>query len=738
MKEYNLASDGTTPSFTNLASTKFENALEAAREYHGRGFIVTPLSGKTPILQGWQKRKLSEEELPHYFGDGQNIGIVLGGAYGLSDVDLDNSLAVVAADCLLPNSVKSGREKNPYSHRWFCCDPVPTSKTYSLTKTMAEQLELGDGGTTLVELRSDGRQTTVASSIHPEDGDQYVWHSGEILKVDGNELEELVREVAISTLLALHWPEGSRQSFSQCAAGYLGRHMKHERVQVILEAAVTAAKDEEHPKRCQAVRDTLRKLLEGQEAVTGGPTLEELAPGVAGLIARWCGWRLTEEGKKGGKRKNAGTVGGDEKDEMPTHDELCDAWLETRKDPTAFGQSEWRRYGAGFWAPVHEQIVNREIDEILIEAKPEGINPTSGMRGSVEKLAQAKAFVPDEVWDANEDILACANGTLEISSATLREHRPEDYSLSALPYEFDPEASAPSWHRFLASTVPDAAGFLQEFAGYALTGDTSHELAVWLYGPPGGGKSTFIEGHRAVFGARAGLLGLAEIQRSRFALADLPGKTLLVATEQPSDFIKSTDILNAIISGEEVKAEQKFRRAFTVIPRAKICWAMNELPRVKDNNNGLFRRVKVVPFPKLRVKKDRELKEKIKEDGAGILVWALEGLKRLHERGYFEIPECVREATEQFRQTSDVPGIFVEEACITSDAEGCEEQAMELYKAYKHWCRTHGHSPMGYVSAAAEWRRLGFGERSLHGRKFYTGVKVDPSWIKAQEDYPRS
>jgi phage/plasmid-associated DNA primase len=143
-------------------------------------------------------------------------------------------------------------------------------------------------------------------------------------------------------------------------------------------------------------------------------------------------------------------------------------------------------------------------------------------------LARARAFVPDEAWDANEDTLVCGNGTLQISSRILEEHRPEDYALSAVPFD-----TTPTWTNFLASTVPEAAPFLQEFAGYSLTVDTGYELAVWLYGPPGGGKSTFIEGLKAMLGKRAGLLGLADVQRSRFALADLPGKTLVAAAESP-------------------------------------------------------------------------------------------------------------------------------------------------------------------------------------------------------------
>lgn len=259
--------------------------------------------------------------------------------------------------------------------------------------------------------------------------------------------------------------------------------------------------------------------------------------------------------------------------------------------------------------------------------------------------------------------------------------------------------------------------------------ETLYEIAVWLHGPPGTGKSTFIEGLKAMLGSHAGLLGLAELQRNRFALADLPGKTLVVATEQPSDFISITHLLNAIISGEETRVEEKFKPAYTVVPRAKICWAMNELPRVKDPNNGLFRRAKIVEFP-ARAEGDRDetVKEAIKTEGAGILNWALDGLARLKERGRFDVPESVRAATEEFRLGNDVPRMFVEEVCVFSNAEGHEVQAAELYEAYKNYCETYGYRPMSLKRAAGEWRRLGFGERNLHGRKYYMGLKIDSDW----------
>jgi putative DNA primase/helicase len=251
----------------------------------------------------------------------------------------------------------------------------------------------------------------------------------------------------------------------------------------------------------------------------------------------------------------------------------------------------------------------------------------------------------------------------------------------------------------------------------------THELAVWLFGPPGSGKSTFIAGLAAMLGHRAGILGLADLERSRFTLADLPGKTLVVASEQPSSYLASTNTLNAIISGEPIQVERKYRDPFTVIPRAKVCWAMNELPRVADANSGLFRRVKVVEFPQLAEdERDPEIKHAIEQEGAGILNWALEGLWRLKERGHFEVPAGVEDATKQFRENNDVPALFIEDRCI--QGADLKVQASQLYTEYKEWCLENGHRPMSSTRLADDWARLGFEKTASNGRRFYRGVTL--------------
>lgn len=406
----------------------------------------------------------------------------------------------------------------------------------------------------------------------------------------------------------------------------------------------------------------------------------------------------------------------------PTHDELRDRYTAGDED-CSYGLGEWRRYEDGIWSVVSELTIKGSICEVIEAAKPEGIKPTNSVLSSVTELTRVKVSIPDDLWDADPDILVCKNGALRISTRELDPHRRKHYATSAVPYDYDPKAVPVVWDYFMNNTVPAAKAFLQEFAGIALTTNMTHELALWLFGPPGSGKSTFLAGIQAMLGHRAGLLGLAEIERNRFALADLPGKTLVAASEQPSSYLASTNVLNQIISGEPLQVERKYRDPVTIVPRCKIAWAMNELPRVGDANSGLFRRVKVVKFPALPPdERDPDIKRDIEGEGAGILNWALEGLDRLQKRGHFDVPAGVEEATTQFRENNDVPALFVADRCI--EDPGAREKAGELYSEYKQWCEDNGHRPQSSTRLADDWQRLGFERYRAKGSTFYRGVRV--------------
>ena len=403
------------------------------------------------------------------------------------------------------------------------------------------------------------------------------------------------------------------------------------------------------------------------------------------------------------------------------HDELRDRWLELYPG-VAFG-GEWREYRAGWWHPIEDLRVEAQVMDVLERCRDEGVKVTRHLLSSVLKLGQLSVFVPRERWVADPDIHVLGNGTLEVSTRTFREHRPEDYATLALPYDYDPEADCEVFEAVLRKAAPDAVGFLQEFAGYCLTPDTSLKTALWFKGPRGSGKSTVIEGFVAMLGDKHGVLGLGEIESSPFALSRILGKTLLVSTEQPSSYLRSTHVIDALISGESIIMDRKHRDAEEVTPTAKIVWAMNEAPRIANTTSGIFRRVKIVEFPALKGERDPAVKEWVKAEGPGILNWALEGLARLRERGGFEFPESVISATAEFEKSNDIPAQFVEEQCIV--AMPYEVASNMLYSRYKGWCEDNGHRPMSNNRVGEEWKRLGFSShKGTGGRRFWEGLKT--------------
>lgn len=413
------------------------------------------------------------------------------------------------------------------------------------------------------------------------------------------------------------------------------------------------------------------------------------------------------------------------KTKTPDDSELAARWVSYNRN-AAFGLGEWRKYADGVWSPVDRDVIKAEMKAVLDRARVDGVRPNAGQLSSVMELARVDVAIAADKWDANTEYLPCANGILHIPTKTLFPHTPDIFATSRLDYDYDPTALCPNFMHAL-EVIPDAAEFLQEFAGYSLTPDVKHEIAVWMQGPPGSGKSTVLAGLQAMLGARAGLLGLADIERSRFALANLPGKTLVVSTEQPDNYIAASHTLNAIISGEPITVEQKFKEAVTITPRAKIIWAMNNLPRVNDANNGLMRRVKIIKFPILEeTNRDTDLKEKIMQEGAGILNWALIGLDRLLLRGGFAIPKSIQDATKEFQEKNDIPMMFLQDVNATIDLldPNCREQSQTLYDRYNDWCRRNNHKPLSSVKVADEWRRLGFEKVKIRGVFYWQGVQI--------------
>jgi putative DNA primase/helicase len=136
------------------------------RRYIERDFapIPVPPGAKSPNRPGWQDERMGLEDVPRYFDNGQNVGVLNGRPSGWKVcADFDVAEATELAGRFMPPTLTSGRESRPHSHWWLISPEAKTDKFKDVDGTM------------LLELRSTGCQTIVAPSIHPG-GDRYAWH----------------------------------------------------------------------------------------------------------------------------------------------------------------------------------------------------------------------------------------------------------------------------------------------------------------------------------------------------------------------------------------------------------------------------------------------------------------------------------------------------------------------------------------------------------------------------------
>ena len=382
---------------------------------------------------------------------------------------------------------------------------------------------------------------------------------------------------------------------------------------------------------------------------------------------------------------------------------------------------QWYEYAGGIWDKIDKYLVEYRIQQIM------GDKMKTGVVLGVERALRGRFSKTSKVWDESPDVIVCQNGAVDVYTGQIYDHSPEFMARKQTEYFYDAEAFAPTWEAFIADRfAPDVAEWLQEFAGICLTRDMSHEVAVWLYSPPGAGKSTFIAGmEKALGAARAGRLSLADIARNpRFSLVNIPGKTMLVAAEQPSTWVETSDIINSLISGDTITVEAKHQNSYEARPVAKILWGMNELPRFQSANDGIFRRVKIVKMQALK-KLDPTIKDRVEKEGAGILNWAMAGLRRLMLSGESlasRTPETIRAAGSEFRRGNDVVGTFFEERIDLG--EEYRVQAQELYDSYSAWCMRNGYRSKSRNTVGADWTRMGLEQRQSKGRTWYKGAKL--------------
>jgi P4 family phage/plasmid primase-like protien len=314
------------------------------------------------------------------------------------------------------------------------------------------------------------------------------------------------------------------------------------------------------------------------------------------------------------------------------------------------------------------------------------------------KIAQSMVAAEPTAFDTDTDLLNVSNGTLDLRTGKLRPHAAKDMITKLAPVEYAPAARAPTWEKFLARVVPDkeARDYLQRATGYALSGAITEAAFCFLYGGGKNGKTTFLTTIQAIMGDYACEAAPDLMLRERHGgsrhpteILDLMGARFVVSTEVDEDREFDEALIKRITGGDRMKGRRMGRDFIEFNPTHKLFMAGNHKPEVRGTDDGIWRRIHLVPFTVQisEAERDPRLPEKLRAEAPGVLNWLLQGYRAWREKGLAP-PQVVLAAVAEYREEQDQLGQFIESRCVLeSDAWTAFS---ELYDAYSAWARATG------------------------------------------------
>lgn len=386
-------------------------------------------------------------------------------------------------------------------------------------------------------------------------------------------------------------------------------------------------------------------------------------------------------------------------------------------------------------------------------------------------LTEVTPYVSCEVNDLNRDLYAfnCETGTLrffeqEVDGKRLWRvrvdpHRPRDLISKLAPVRFNPTASAPMFMRFLQKVMPnvDLRAFLQRYAGYSLLGLTVEQCLVFFYGAGRNGKSTFVDVLIEILGDYAIAMSIdsfaGESRRGGAEatpdLARLPGARLVAASEPEMGTHLKDALIKTLTGGEPVAVRRLHQDFFELIPQFKIILSGNHKPIIRDDSDGIWRRVHLVPW-EIQIAEDevdRDLKRKLLIEREGILAWMVKGALDYLDGG-LRVPEGVRAATQEYREESDPIGAFIRNGCVVTGTDHDRSSPEELFIGYSNFAKREGLSefkqPTFSKRLPDQTRKSWQGPDGLmhqfrkgkSGTTIYYGISVKPQYLKTHGSGP--
>jgi len=305
-----------------------------------------------------------------------------------------------------------------------------------------------------------------------------------------------------------------------------------------------------------------------------------------------------------------------------------------------------------------------------------------------------------DYFDTQPDLINVDNGIINLRNGELIKHDP-DYRMSKIGFTSytEEDAKPERWLQFLNEITDnnqELIDYLQKAVGYSLTASTREQCLFICYGNGCNGKSTFMDVITTLMGTYALNMQAESIMVKKHSaavntdIARLKGSRFVTVAEPQEGMKLNESLIKQLTGGDKITARFLFAEEFEFKPEFKMWISTNHKPIISGVDDGIWRRIVLIPFtvriPKEKI--DRNLSYRLRKELPQIMRWAVKGCIKWQQEGLTEKPECIAQASEEYREEMDVLAKFIDDCIIPGDVMDMIK-ASELYDVYCEWARSN-------------------------------------------------
>jgi putative DNA primase/helicase len=333
--------------------------------------------------------------------------------------------------------------------------------------------------------------------------------------------------------------------------------------------------------------------------------------------------------------------------------------------------------------------------------------------------------------DQQHDLLCVANGVINLTTGKLQRAQQSDLMTQCAPVVFDAKAKCPAFLAFLKRIMggkKDLVNYVQRVFGYTLTGHTGEQCLFFFYGHGANGKSTLLNVLSDMLGSSYAKQTPPETLMVKFGgrsatndLARLQGTRAVMANEVESGAHLAEAMIKQITGGDLISARYLYAEYFEFRPVFKLFIAGNHKPVIRGDDDGIWRRIHLVPFVVTipEAERDPDLAAKLRAELPGILNWAIKGCLAWKKSG-LSVPRVITDAVKEYRDDMDIMGQWLTERVELSPT--AEWAAAMAYGNYRQWLDDNGFKPMT-ISAFGQKLSERFKKERTNKGFVYHGLK---------------